>query len=142
MLETKKCIVTALRNWSAKLRLWKISDYNAYYKDEHVRPYFNSYARPIDEYYYNVETSLLILIELLNFQFDNDGELIFKFLTDLRNILDFVIPKFNAMCIISPPSAGKNFMFDAVASFFLNYGMFGTANKTDNFSWMDGAGKR
>jgi len=48
----------------------------------------------------------------------------------------------NSMLIHSPPSAGKNEFFDAVAAFFLNYGMFRTANKTNNFSFSDGAGKR
>lgn len=46
------------------------------------------------------------------------------------------------MCVLSPPSAGKNFFFDTVAAFFLNYGVFGTANKTNHFSWADGAEKR
>lgn len=48
------------------------------------------------------------------------------------------------MCIYSPPSlAGKNFFFGAVASYFLNYGMFGTGIiKNNNFTWADGAGKR
>lgn len=45
------------------------------------------------------------------------------------------------MVIISPPLAGKNFMFDAIASYFLNYGMFGTVSKTNNFTRADGTGK-
>lgn len=49
----------------------------------------------------------------------------------------------NTICIIlSPPSCGKNFFSDAVCAFFLNYGQYGTANKTNNFAWADGAGKR
>lgn len=43
---------------------------------------------------------------------------------------------------MSPPSAGKNYVFDAVACYFSSYGKFGTANKNNNFTWADGAGKR
>lgn len=135
-------IQIALRNWASRLRLWTLKDFILYYENPKVKPYFNAYARPILDYYFPVDISLNIIIELLQYQFDNETESIIKFLTDLYNILDFAIPKFNALCIISPPSAGKNFMFDAVASFFINYGMFGTANKNDNFSWADGAGRR
>lgn len=60
----------------------------------------------------------------------------------MRNVCDKRVPKLNTLCVISPPSAGKNYFFDAVAAYFVNYGMYGTANKMNNFSWADGAGKR
>lgn len=140
--DNHKLINVALRNWGAQLRHWRTRDYVNYYADPRVKPYFNAYARPIADYYFDVDTSVLIADKLLLYQFDNERELVVNFLTDLFNIADFVIPKFNSMCVESPPSAGKNFFFDAFVAFYISYGMFGTANKTDNFSWMDGAGKR
>lgn len=140
--DNHKSISMSLRNWAAKLRHWRTRGFVRYYSDNRVKPYFNAYARPVIDYYFDVETSVDIANKLLLYQFDNEREHIVKFLTDLFNVIDFIIPKFNSMCIESPPSAGKNFFFDAVAAFHLNYGMFGTPNKTDNFSWMDGAGKR
>lgn len=125
--DNHKSIGVALRNWSAKIRQWKLIDFVRYYHNPRVSPYFNVYARPIDDYYFDVETSVNITKQLLLYQFDNEPTLITKFLTDLYNIIDFIIPKFNSMCIESPPSAVKNFFFDAVAAFFLNYGMTGVA---------------
>lgn len=136
-----KKIRVALRNWCARIRRWSTKDFNNYYSNPGVTPYFNSYARPSKSVYYSVDESLRIANDLLQLQFE-DGELISKFLTDIFDICDKRVPKRNSMCICSPPSAGKNFFFDAVASYFINYGMFGTANKTNNFTWADGAGKR
>lgn len=138
-----KKIRIALRNWCSTLRMWLVDDFNTYYSNPSVTPYFNSYGKRFPKnMYYGVDQSVHIANELLLLQFQDDEELIVKFLTDLYNIVDRKIAKFNSMCICSPPSAGKNYFFDAVASYFLNYGMFGTANKTNNFSWSDGAGKR
>lgn len=116
--DNHKLINVAIRNWSAKLRQWRIIDFVNYYNDVRVKPYFNAYARPIDNYYFDVEMSVDIANQLLLYQFDNEVVLIQKFLTDLYNILDFVIPKFNSMCIESPPSAGKNFFFRCRRRFF------------------------
>lgn len=137
-----KKIRVALRNWCARIREWSVTEFNDYYSSGKITPYFNAYSRDKKQVYYDVRTSVQIAEELLCYQFDNDGDLVSKFLYDVYAIVDKLVPKRNSMCIVSPPSAGKNFFFDAVASYFLNYGMFGTANKTNNFSWADGAGKR
>lgn len=137
-----KKVRVSLRNWCARIREWSVSDFNDYYSSGVITPYFNAYARDKKQVYYDVVTSVQIAEELLCNQFDNDGDLISKFLYDVYAIVDKLVPKRNSLCVVSPPSAGKNFFFDAVASYFLNYGMFDTANKTNNFSWADGAGKR
>lgn len=139
--EDKKCKV-ALRNWCAIIRDWSINEFVEYYNKPNVKPYFNAYARGPGTVYYDIDESVSIASELLMYQFENNEGLICRFLQTLVNILDKKIPKRNSMLIHSPPSAGKNYFFDAVAAFFLNYGMFGTANKTNNFSFSDGAGKR
>ncbi|CAI6374730.1 unnamed protein product [Macrosiphum euphorbiae] len=121
---------------------WTLDDYNNYYKDETVFPYFNAYYRFRDQVYYNITESVRIANELLLYQFDNNTENIFYFLTDLINVLDKRIPKCNTLAILTPPNAGKNYFFDAVTSSFINYGFLGTANKTNNFAFMEAAGKR
>nr|AWV66980.1 Non-structural ORF2 [Ambidensovirus sp.] len=137
-----KTIRVCLRNWCARIKEWNTEDFAEYYKNPFVKPYFNAYSRNISDVYYDVETSVRIAEELLFTQFDDDHAVITRFLTDILEICDKIVPKRNSMCVVSPPSAGKNFFFDAIASFYLNYGMFGTVNKTNNFSWADGAGKR
>ncbi|KAF0742246.1 NS2 [Aphis craccivora] len=140
--ETDRNIRLQLRNWCNVIRDWDIFDFNTCYHTSGVKPYFNAYSRTSTSVYYSVENSLRIANELLLYQFQNDEILVKHFLNTLYNVLDKKIPKLNSICIYSPPSAGKNFFFDAVASYFLNYGMFGTANKNNNFTWADGVGKR
>jgi len=140
--ENDKKVKVTLRNWCSTIRDWDIFDFNTYFHTTGVKPYFNAYARMTNNLYYDVEKSIEISNKLLYYQFNNDEHEIKSFLTVLYNIIDKKIPKLNSLCIYSEPSAGKIFFFDAVASFFLNYGMFGTANKNNNFTWADGAGKR
>ncbi|CAH1106986.1 unnamed protein product [Psylliodes chrysocephalus] len=73
-----------------------------------VAPLYASVKGNINEYYYDEHESLTIAIEFLQFQFNNDEDLIKIFLIDLY-IIDKKIPKVNAMQIIAPPSAGKNY---------------------------------
>jgi len=135
-------VTIPLRNWAATLRRWSIADFNKYYNDEQVHPYFNAYGSHVSNMYYSVSESVRIAKQLLMHQFSDDVEAIIDFMQTLYDILDKRVPKLNSMCVKSPPSAGKNFFFDAVTSYFISYGMFGTANKNNNFSWADGAGKR
>ncbi|XP_060858292.1 uncharacterized protein LOC132935693 [Metopolophium dirhodum] len=79
--------------WTIKLMHWSLKDYSNYYKDETVHPYFNAYNRSFDHVYFDVNESLRIANELLMYQFDNNSENVFYFLTDLLNILDKRVPK-------------------------------------------------
>lgn len=74
--DNHKTINVANRNWSAKLRQWRIIDFINYYSDIRVKPYFNAYARPINDYYFDVEMSIDIANQLLLYQFDNEPVLI------------------------------------------------------------------
>lgn len=88
-----------------------------------------------------IDTSVRIATEFLFLQFD-DRDSVIKFLSDVYSIYEKLVPKRNTICIVSPPSADKNYFFDAVASYYLNYGTFGTVNKNNNSAWADGAGRR
>lgn len=122
---------------------WTIKDYftNIYSKPDCVG-IFSAGHSSVDQYYYNIEESVHILHELLRFQFNNDEDIIFLFLSDLFNVLDRLLPKCNSILVYSPPSSGKNFFFDAVIDYFLNKGQLGKANKHNNFAFQDAANRR
>jgi len=97
-----------------------------------VAPYFNAYSRNVADIYFRDDESVDIAEQLLYLQFGDDPDVITRLLTDMYEIC---VPKRNSMCVVSPPSAGKNYFFNAITSYFLNYGMFDTVNKTNNFAW-------
>lgn len=49
-------------------RLEILEDYQKYYSDKKVKPYFNAYNRMQDQVYYSVEESVDIAHQLLLFQ--------------------------------------------------------------------------
>lgn len=103
---------------------------------------FNAPEGNIHNYYYNINESLEILEDLLNYQFFNDSEQITNFLNILYNVIDKHIPKKNTIFILSPPNAGKNFFFDAFIHFCLNFGQVGNFNRYCSFPLMECVGKR
>nr|QTE04117.1 MAG: nonstructural protein 1 [Emberiza spodocephala ambidensovirus] len=107
-----------------------------------VSPLYAAYKMNVSDYYLSQDESLSIMNTLLSHQFNDDLDTIRQFLTDLYNILDKRLPKVNAMQIISPPSAGKNFFFDAVIHFFFAYGQIGNFNKFNNFPLQECINKR
>lgn len=129
---------------SCSFMAWSISDYykNIFGKSD-CTPIFAAGHTPIDEYYYSLEESLVILTNFLNFQFDNDDDLIYDFVYALYHILERKIPKLNAISVQSPPSSGKNFFFDCILDYFLNKGQLASRiNKTNNFPYQECYGKR
>lgn len=124
-----------VRNWCHRLNSWSIQDYVNYYADANVFPYFNAYNHIHDTVYYDVNRSVSLAAELLSHQFDNDSRAVVNFLTVLLNVIDKRIPKLNTIAVHCAPCSGKNFFFDAVVSFFINYGAIETANKTNNFAF-------
>jgi len=142
IIPSDKKVVHMIKQWCNKLALWILTDYKNYYNDSKVTPYFNAYNRSVNEVYYNINDSINIACKLLNYQFDDNSESVIEFLNDLYNIIDKKIPKLNTLAVHAPPSSRKNYFFDAVSSFFLNYGILGTANKTNTFAFQEAAGKR
>lgn len=92
--------------------------------------------------YGNINDSINWVNDLLKFQFNDDEESIMKFLTNIVNILDKKLPKRNALCIVSPPSAGKNFFFDMIFAICLSYGQLGMANRHNTFAFQEAVNKR
>lgn len=81
-----KCVARDLKLWCSKLNLWTSIDFDNYYKDDKVHPYFNAYNRlryQVHYEYYDINTSVEIANKLLLRQFDDSSEIIYDFLTDL-----------------------------------------------------------
>lgn len=87
----------------------------------------------IDDYYYDIPTSVDILEKIVFYQNHEDETSTYIFLKDLFEILDMRIPKCNCMVILSPPNAGKNFFFDCVINSMINFGQMGSFNKYSGF---------
>lgn len=116
--------------------------YDSYKSYESVNLIFNAPDSNISEYYYSVEDSVKILTALIDYQFSGiEGE-IKAFLLNLYNVCDKIIPKRNCFCVISPPNAGKNYFFDSVIHYYLNFGQIGNFNKYCSFPLMECINRR
>lgn len=58
VLPNDKKIMHEICQWCNKLSLWRLSDYNNYYNDPSVHPYFNAYNKSPAEVYYTVDESV------------------------------------------------------------------------------------
>lgn len=113
------------------------------------KSYWYAVATGPEDYYYSPEESLTIVELLLKFQLDeehhmekSESECIQKFIQDLYDVLEKKLPKVNTFYIESPPSAGKNFLLDAVTSWYLNVGQIQNFNKYNNFPLMEAINRR
>ncbi|ARI46481.1 NS1 [Ambidensovirus CaaDV1] len=137
-----KEITSAISNWTNQLTTWSMKDYQEIYTKENCDPIFSAGYGNFDNYYYNIENSVNILDELVSFQCNDDSEQIIDFMTTLYNVVERKIPKLNCLVIHSPPSAGKNFFFDAIKDYYINCGHLSNANKYNNFAFQDAEGRR
>lgn len=113
-----------------------------YYKDNLVLK-FGCGFKEFDDFYLDLESSFNVVLNLLNFQFDNDEENIKIFLQTFINILDRKIPKLNTMCIVGPPQAGKNFFVDMILACYRNVGQIGSViNRNNRFAYANVRNRR
>lgn len=126
----------ALQSFSMDLINYKLRDFEKMLMQE-VSPVFYTSME-----YGDIEESMLWVDELLKFQFNGEEDKIKEFLQTLVNVLDRKIPKLNALCIYSQPSAGKNFFFDMIFAICCNYGQLGQANKNNLFAFQEAPNKR
>lgn len=127
---------------SEEMCYWTLYDFQSFYNQPNCYPTFMAGYQPLEDKYYSVEDSIIILNKLLAYQFDDDVVQIKSFLQTFYNILERKLPKCNTICIWSPPSAGKNFFFDVYLHYLMNYGQLGIMNKTNNFSLQEATSKR
>lgn len=60
-----------------------------------------------------------------------------QFVTEVFQVLEKLLPKKNCIYIIYEPSSGKNFIFDAIKTFYLNTGQMGNFNRNTSFPFQD-----
>ncbi len=137
-----KEVKAAINNWTKQLCTWSIEDFKVLYDDKDCKPIFSAGYGNVDNYYYDVDRSVDVLVELLAFQFHHDEEYILAFITSLFDVLERKVPKLNTMYIRSPPSSGKNYFFDCIKDYYVNVGKMCRANKFNNFAFQDAEGRR
>lgn len=135
-------IKAAVNSFKDTLTTYSINDFQEMYNKETCQPIFSAGFGNFDTYYYNIENSVKIMDELIQFQCGHDEDATLDFVNTLFNVLERKIPKLNCMVIYSPPSAGKNFFFDAIKDFYLNCGHLCNANKFNSFPFQDAEGRR
>nr|QTE03807.1 MAG: nonstructural protein [Phoenicurus auroreus ambidensovirus] len=125
-----------------RLCSWSIYEFQELYNTEGVFPRFMSGYMDINDKYFNVEESVLVLDELLKNQVGSENDRR-AFLIDLFNILERKYAKKNTILVHSPPNGGKNFFFDVYLNYYLNRGQFhSVANKTNHFAFQEAYAKR
>lgn len=139
--ESDKHVMAVIDNWNKQLYQWSIEDFNVLFSDEACTPTFSAGCGNINEYYFDVKTSLKVLVELLNHQFLDPDE-VRAFLKTLYCVLEKLVPKLNTILVHSPPSSGKNYFFDCIKDYFLNTGKLCRANKHNGFPFQDVANRR
>nr|QOD39532.1 NS1 [uncultured densovirus] len=135
-------IKAAISSFKDNLTTYSIFEFQDMYNKETCKPIFSAGFGNFETYYYNIENSIKIMDELVRFQCGDDEDAIFDFIETLYNVLERKVPKLNCMVIHSPPSAGKNFFFDAIKDYYLNCGHLCNANKFNNFPFQDAEGRR
>ncbi len=139
MRNDNKLVQSVLDTWSQTLNCWAVEDFIKLYDDPKCKPYFDSNSR---DFYLNIDDSLKVINHLLNFQFGNNELDIYDFMCSVYDICERKIAKLNSLLIYSPPSAGKNFFFDMIMSFYINKGQMGNPNKYNNFAFQECFNKR
>nr|QOD39577.1 NS1 [uncultured densovirus] len=135
-------VKAVLHKYTHTLNHWSMKDFEEHYAKPNVNPIFAAGYGDILNTYYDVEESVDILDNLMQFQCDDDDEKVYEFIKTLYNVLERKVPKQNAICIYSKPSAGKNFFFDCIKDFFINVGAITTLTRNSSFGTMDSQGKR
>lgn len=106
------------------------------------QPLFDAPHGGLSSFYITAEDSYKAVIELLNFQFDENQNEISEFVNNLCMLVENVVPQKNCMEVVSPPNAGKSFFFDAVLSFYIHRGTIHNFNRFSNFPLQDTVGRR
>lgn len=131
-----------IASFNDELMTWSIHDYQEMYNDPKCKPIFSAVIGEFEDTYYDKETSIKILMELLKYQCSDDEDGVKDFMQTLYNVLERKIPKLNCLVVKSPPSSGKNFFFDAIKDYYINCGQLGNVNKYSTFGFQEADGRR
>lgn len=135
-----KHLQRAIQVFNDEMCTYTTLDFIEMYKN--TQPLFDAPHGDLSSFYMTVDDSYKAVIELLNFQFDENQNEISDFVNNLYMLVEKIVPKKNCIEVVSPPSAGKNFFFDAVLSFYINRGTIRNFNRFSNFPLQDTVGRR
>lgn len=122
------------------INTWEREDYVKWYNDVNTIKIWSARSvQDFDIYYLSYFESMAVIEDLLVFQMGGEID---RFCTDLINILEKRLPKRNCFVIVSPPSAGKNFLCDGIRDYFLNTGQMNNPNKYNQFAYQDCPNRR
>nr|WEY02535.1 MAG: non-structural protein [Canine parvovirus] len=117
------------------INTWSREDYVNFYNSPDTVKIWSARSKDlVDLYYLNDEESMNIINRLLDYQCGDSKK---QFVIDLINVTDMNIPKCNCFLVVSPPSGGKNFFFDAVKDYYLNVGQMQNPNRYNTFAYQD-----
>ncbi|XP_049525173.1 uncharacterized protein LOC119457114 [Dermacentor silvarum] len=135
-----KHLQRAIQVFNDEMCSYTTLDFIELYKN--TQPLFDAPQGDLSAYYMNIEESFDAVLELLSFQFDDNQPEISDFVNNLYMLVEKLVPKKNCLEEVSPPSAGKNFLFDAVLSFYINRGTIRNFNRYSNCPLQDTVGRR
>ncbi|QOR29559.1 nonstructural protein [Bat-associated densovirus 5] len=151
MIASDKIIQRCLFLAQNKFAKWTFKQFEQYYESTVKYPHWAvTDIDNIHEYYFSVDKSLEICECLIDFQLES-CELLMDldktekrshFLNDLYDILEKQRPKVNCFMVLSEPSAGKNFFFDAICAWYINVGLVQNFNRYNNFPLMEAINRR
>lgn len=117
------------------INTWERSDFVEFYNRPDIIKIWSARSHhAFDTYYLSYEESTSVIFKLLEYQMQDNLQ---EFCSNLVDILECNIPKKNCFLLVSPPSAGKNFMFDGIRDYFLNAGQMNNPNKYNQFAYQD-----
>lgn len=134
---TMRKVISSIRK---RICQWTINEFNTYYKDN-PGVVWEAINKNFNDYYYDVDESLSIIYDLLNFQmYDfaaanalSPREMITNFVQEVYDVCEKRRPKVNTFEIIGPASSGKSYFVDMVTAFYLNVGHVKNFNKNESF---------
>lgn len=141
-MPSDQVFIRAMMNLQTKLMKFELKNFIDLYITHNA--IWSAINTNFNEYYLNLNDSFKIVNHLVQFQLnclEDDKDVrqakCKAFWTDIYNVMEKIIPKKNTIYVVSPPSAGKNFLFDAILAFYLNVGNMSNFVRGANFPYQD-----
>lgn len=130
---------------------FSFNDFTNHYLADDVNLIFGaSSSLTYNDYYLDISSSIKVIEHLLDYQLNTmsiyseftPDEKKRMFIQNLYDVLEKKLPKKNSFMIVSAPSAGKNFFFDAILSYYWNTGLILNFNRYSQFPLMEAVDRR
>lgn len=146
-MASDQVFIRAMQHIMTQTSKWTMTDFVSLYTN--CKPVWGAVNIPFNDYYYSVYESVEILEEFICFQANvlDEEEIMHRqhikqFLKEIFPIFERTVQKKNTIYVVSPPSAGKNFFFDTILTFYLNCGNVANFNRNNQFPFQDCVNRR